>query len=154
MADVTPFLDVGQFETMFRPLSAGEKLLAETLLKASAILIRQKIADAGRDALAADDPMAILVSFEVTRDVFPAVPDLEGRTSYSITTDDRTEQGTLAAASGLLDFNERHWALLGLSATAGPHYGGMCGDFGSLGGVADYLNPYPVVVGDVGDRWA
>lgn len=139
MADVTPFLDPVQFETMFRTLSQGEKLLAETLLKAAAILIRQKVAAAGRDPLAPDDPMAILVSFEVTRNVFPAVPDLEGRTSYSITTDDRTEQGTLAAVAGLLDFDDRHWALLGLSATATPTYGGMNGDFGPLGGIPDGL---------------
>ncbi|MCP3811528.1 phage Gp19/Gp15/Gp42 family protein [Mycobacteriaceae bacterium Msp059] len=137
MADVTPFLDAAQFEAMFRPLSPGEKLLAETLLKAAAILIRQRVAAAGRDPLAADDPMAILVSWEVTKAVFPAVPDLEGRTSYSITTDDRTEQGTLASAAGLLDFDDRHWALLGLSATATPTYGGMNGDFGPLGGIPD-----------------
>lgn len=142
MADVTPFLDAAAFESMFRPLSEGEQLLAETLLKAAAIRIRQKFDDAGRPPPAADDPMAILVSFEVTRDAMPAVPDLAGRTSYSITTDDRTEQGTLSQAAGLLDFNDRHWSLLGLSGTATPHYGGMGGDFGSLGGIPDAPTMY------------
>jgi hypothetical protein len=137
MADVTPFLDATQFEAMFRTLSSGEKLLAEILLKAAAITIRDRVAAAGRAPLAPDDAMAILVSWEVTKAVFPAVPDLEGRTSYSITTDDRTEQGTLAQAAGLLDFDDRHWALLGLSATATPTYGGMGGDFGPLGGIPD-----------------
>ena len=146
MADVTPFLDPAAFEAMFRPLSAGERLLAETLLKAAAIRIRQRVADAGRDPLAADDPMAILVSFEVTRDAMPAVAELAGRTSYSITTDDRTEQGTLGQAAGLLDFNDRHWALLGLSATSAPTYGGMEGNFGPLGGIPDCVDPSPYTV--------
>ncbi|WP_431231525.1 hypothetical protein ACQ856_18355 [Mycolicibacterium psychrotolerans] len=146
MADVSPFLDVDQFEAMFRPLVGGERLLADTLLSAAAILIRREIAAAGREALAADDPMAILVSWEVTKAVLPPVPELDGRTSYSITSDDRTEQGTLAAAAGLLDFDERHWRLLGLSDTADPQFGGMDGNFGQLGCAPSF----PVVIGD---RW-
>ncbi|WAB10121.1 head-to-tail adaptor [Mycobacterium phage Gravaillia] len=147
MADVTPFLDVTQFEAMFRPLGDGERLLAETLLKAAAIRIRDRIAAAGRAPLEPDDAMAILVSFEVTRDAMPPIPEMAGRTQYSITTDDRTEQATMATAAGLLDFNERHWSLLGISATAGPEYGGMGGDFGQLG----RANPYPIVIGSDAD---
>lgn len=131
MADTTqPFLDRPTFETMFRTLTAQERVLAELSLRAASLWIDARIAEAGRPELPRDDPMAILVTFEVVRDVFPAVPQMGGRTQYTVTTDDRTESGTLADVAGLLDFNERHYQLLGLSSGVGPAYGGMGGDFG------------------------
>lgn len=132
MSDAVPFLSPVKFEAMFRPLSDGEATLAALLLRAAAIWIRARVAEAGRAALAVDDPMALLVSFEVVRDAMPPMPDKAGITQYSIQTDDRLESGTIAAAAGILDFNERHYKLLGLSFTAGPHYGGMGGDFGDI----------------------
>lgn len=142
----TPFLDRPTFEAMFRPLSAGEATLADKLLLAASQWITDRKPD-----IAPDDPMAVLVTFEVVRDAFAAVPELAGRTQYTITTDDRTESGTLAAASGMLDFNERHRMLLGLSATAGPAYGGMDGDFGGYGDVVAFPGLAAVVVGEFPD---
>lgn len=153
MADVvTPFLDRQTFETMFRTLSVPERTLAEMLLKAAAMWIDARIAEAGKPPLPRPpnaDPMAVLVSFEVVRDAMPAVPEMAGRTQYTIVTDDRTESGTINAAAGLLDFNDRHRTLLGLSATTGPQYGGMDGDFGHDYPARSYPNVSAVVVGDL-----
>lgn len=149
MADVvTPFLSRSTFEGMFRPLSAAEGTLADLLLKAAAVWINARIAEAGREPLAVDDPMAVLVSFQVVRDAMPPVPEMAGRTQYTIVTDDRTESGTIAAAGALLDFTEGMRLLLGLPATAGPAYGGMDGDFGNDYPARSYPNVGAVLIGD------
>lgn len=130
MADVTPFLSLTNFVGMFRPLSAAESVLADKVLKAVAVWIRDP---SRRPDIAADDPMAELVSFEVTRDSLPGVAgngmSLGGLTSYSVATDSRSEAGTIAELAGLLDFTDRHKELLGLATTATPTYGGMDGSF-------------------------
>lgn len=149
MADVvTPFLDRPTFEGMFRPLTSAEGTLADLLLRAAAVWINARIAEAGRVPLAADDPMAILVSFQVVRDALPAVPEMAGRIQYTIVTDDRTESGTLAAAGELLDFTDQMRLLLGLPGTAGPEYGGMDGDFGHDYPARSWPNVGAVVIGD------
>ena len=130
-AVTTPFLATNVFESMFRPLSVGERTLADKLLLAATQWIVDRRDEAGNPiVLVPPDPMGFLVCFEVVRACFPVVPDLQGRTQYTIVTDDRTETGTLASAAGLLDFDERMRVLLGLSATSGPVYGGMDANFG------------------------
>lgn len=122
MADVTPFVPIAEFEAQFRDLSAHERTLAERMLQAAAVWIRDP---ARRPDIAQDDPMAYLVSFEVVRDAMPAISgiggeSLAGHINYSRGTDARMESGTLAQVAGLLDFTDRHLELLGLSTTALP----------------------------------
>lgn len=149
MADVvTPYLNRTTFEGMFRPLSSAEGTLADLLLKAATVWINDRIAEAGRPALAVDDPMAILVSFQVVRDAMPPVPEMAGRTQYTIVTDDRTESGTISAAGALLDFTDQMRILLGLPGTAGPAYGGMDGNFGHDYPARSWPNVGAVVIGD------
>src|SRR5262245_31152627 len=127
--EIQTFLTISEFSLMFprKPLTDEETTLAAFLLQAAAVWIRNAIADAGKPALADDDPMAKLVTFEVVRDALALPGDLLGHISYQRMTDDRSEGGTLAQAAGLLDFTEKHRRMLGLSATASPEYGGFCG---------------------------
>jgi len=148
----TPFLTRTTFESMFRPLSSAEGVLADKLLLAATQWIVDQRELAGKPIVVVPpDPMGFLVCFEVVRACFPTIPELEGRTQYTIVTDDRTESGTLPSAGGMLDFDERQRQLLGLAATTGPVYGGMDGDFGGHG----YWSPpggsnfAAVVVGDL-----
>jgi hypothetical protein len=150
--EITPFLTVNDFSAMFpRQLTDQESALAVFLLEAAALWIRNAIAAAGRTPLDATDPMAKLVSFEVTRDALAVPADLLGHISYQHATDNRSEGGTLAAAGGLLDFTEKHRRMLGLSATALPQYGGFEHGFGDTRRGYHYQNTPagPVVVGAV-----
>lgn len=151
MADVeTPFLDRPTFEAMFRPLSAGERTLAERLLIAATRWIVDRRAEAGKPiTVTPPDPMGFLVTFEVVKACFPTIPDLKGHTQYTITTDDRTQSGTLTDVAGLLDFDDRQMGLLGLSANPGPEYGGMDGDFGEPYPARRMGNVAAVVIGDL-----
>lgn len=129
--DITPFLTVSDFSALFpRTLTDQESALAVFLLEAASVWIRNAIAAAGRPPLDVTDPMAKLVSFEVTRDALAVPADLLGHVSYQHATDDRSEGGTLATAGGLLDFTEKHRRMLGLSATALPQSGGFDSGFG------------------------
>lgn len=151
--DVTPFLSVGDFSVMFpRTLTDGEVTLANLLLEAAAMWIRQAISDAGKDPLAIDDPMAKLVSYEVVRDALAVPGDLAGHLTYSRATDDRSEAGTLIQAGGLLDFTDHHRRMLGLTASVLPQWGGFDSGFGELTapGLRYTNSPAgPVVVGEV-----
>jgi hypothetical protein len=150
MADVTPFLSPSEFAGMFpRTLTAAETALVGKLLTAAAMWIRERDAAAGKTERAADDPMALLVTYEVVRDAIALPGGLAGHVQYSRQTDDRIDSGTLRAdVGGLLDFNERHYMLLGLSASVGPVWGGMDGDFGEPYPSRQYGRIAAVVVGD------
>lgn len=120
--DITPFLSVTDFSGMFprQPMTDQETLLAGLLLEAAARWIRDAIAEAGKDPLAIDDPMARLVSFEVVRDALAVPGDLAGHISYQRMSDNRSEGGTLAEAGALLDFTPHHRRMLGLTESALP----------------------------------
>jgi hypothetical protein len=122
MTDVTPFLDVPTFQSMFsRQLDAAETALAAKLLQAAALWI---IDPTRRPDLAGtDDVNAQLVSYEVTRDVL--LPGQHrGQTQYLRQAGDKITSFTLAQAAAMLHFTDLHKQALGLSmvATAGAFF--------------------------------
>lgn len=149
MSNVTPFLDVTTFESMFRPLNTQERALAGLLLQAAAVYIRDPSRSPGLDS---DDPMAQLVTFQVVREAMAVPAALYGHLQYETGSDDRIESGTLAAAVDILYFTDWHRELLGLSGSAGPAGGGMNSGFPMPtaaqydGGPAGYTNGAPTLV--------
>jgi hypothetical protein len=126
MSNVTPFLDVTTFQSIFRPLSAQEQALANLLLTAAAAYIRNPTRCPNLDS---SDPMGQLVSFQVVREAMAVPADLYGHLQYETGSDDRIESGTLAAAVDILYFTDWHRELLGISGAAGPAACGMHSGF-------------------------
>lgn len=143
MSDITPFLDLTTFTGMFRPLSTAEQNLANLLLTAAAVWIRDP---SRRPDIDADDPMAKLVTFQVVRDALAVPAELVGHLAYERASDDRSEGGTLAAAGDLLDFTEWHRELLGLSGAAAPAPGGFDSGF-PMPPAWDYGGQFPAYAG-------
>lgn len=121
MPDVSPFLTVDQFQAMVpRTLDATERALADKLLVAAAIWIRDP---SRRPDIAADDVNAQLVSWDVTWAVL--LPGTHrGQTQYSRQAGDRITSFSLAQAAAMLDFTDKHKQALGMSmvATAGAFF--------------------------------
>jgi hypothetical protein len=146
MAEVTPYLSIATFTSMFRTLSPQETALATMLLRAAAAWIRREFEAAGLTPPTVDPPddMAVLVSFQVVRDALPAVEGWAGHTSYEWQTDDKREAGTLAEIAGFLSFDDSHRSLLGLPlSSADPIGGGFDSGF-------DVLADSRVLPGSVG----
>ncbi|GAC71025.1 hypothetical protein [Gordonia soli] len=119
-----PFLTVTEFEQQWRPLSESEKLYAEQLLAAAARRIRNRVPE-----IAADDPDAKLVSFQVVRSALQSdalQASTAGHSSYTRTktVGEKTESigGTLTNPDALLLFTDFHWAQLGISPNPLPRH--------------------------------
>jgi hypothetical protein len=126
MSNVTPFLDVPTFQSMFRPLSTQEQALANLLLTAATAYIRDPSRCPGLDS---SDPMGQLVTFQVVREAMAVPAQLYGHLEYRTGSDDRIEQGVLAAAVDILYFTDWHRELLGISGAAAAISGGMRSGF-------------------------
>lgn len=120
--DTTPFLTVPEFEAMIAPrsLTAGERLLVGLLVQAAADWVRDP---ARLPGLGTSDPranQAKLLTFDVVSSVLGAA-GIDPRVRQVMTqTDGRTTSITYADAARLLDFDDRHLAMLGLATTAEP----------------------------------
>lgn len=118
--DTTPFLSVDDFAGMFRPLSTAERNLVALLVQAAADWIRN---DSRLPGLLASDPLAVqakIVTFDVVSSVLgPAGTDPRVK-SHTSTVNDRTTTITYNEAASLLEFDERHLAMLGLPMTVEP----------------------------------
>ena len=120
--DTQPFLTADEFAAMIAPriLTAGERLLVELLVQAAADWIRDP---SRRPGLARTDPLAVqakLLTFDVVSSVLGAA-GVDPRVRQVMTqTDNRTTSITYADAARLLEFDERHLAMLGLSTSAEP----------------------------------
>lgn len=111
------FLEVTAFATMFgRPLRASETAVAAPLLEVVDGWIRERKPD-----LPFDDPAAILVAFEVTRDAL-----MYGKygplSSFQDTVAHRTKAGTIDAKFVERFITDRHREMLGINtvSTAAP----------------------------------
>lgn len=109
-----PFLSVPAFAAMLgRPLADGSDTVAGLAL--------QVVSDWIRDAkpnIDDHDSAALLVAFEVTRDVL-SYSDFGSLTSFSKTVGPRTKSGTIDRAAVEKFISDRHRRMLGLSARAG-----------------------------------
>lgn len=118
-----PFLEVSDFVAMFRPLSAAETAVATPLLEVASEWIR-----AHKPGIAIDDPAAIVVTFEVTRDAL-MYGKYAGLTQFQETTAHRTKAGTIDTASVEKWITDRHRRILGISVLASPAYHFPAGDY-------------------------
>lgn len=115
---VAPFLTVTDFEGMWHPLSAEQKVYAGQLLAAAARRIRRRMPQ-----IAPDDPDAKLVSFQVVRSALQSdtlLASFAGHSSYSKTVGEKTNSGKLTNPDALLLFTDYHWSQLGISNTPLP----------------------------------
>ncbi|AMS03908.1 head-to-tail adaptor [Gordonia phage UmaThurman] len=115
-----PFLTIDEFVAQWRPLSAAERVYAEQLLAAAARRIRRKV-----PGLAADDPDAKLVSFQVVRSVLEsdeARASMPGLGTFTTTVGEKTNGGKLINPDALLVFTPYHWDQLGVSSKPQPRW--------------------------------
>lgn len=120
--DTQPFLSVDEFAALIAPrqLSTGERALVGLLVQAAADWVRDPSRFPG---LPRTDPLATqakLLTFDVVSSVLgPAGVDPRVR-QVMTQTDGRTTSITYADAAALLEFDDRHLAMLGLSTNAEP----------------------------------
>jgi hypothetical protein len=120
--DTQPFLTDVEFAALIAPrqLTAGETALVKLLVQATADWIRDP---ARLPGLSRTDPLATQAKL-LTYDVVSAVISAAGvdpRVRQVMTqTDGRTTSITYADAAKLLEFDDRHLIMLGLSTTAEP----------------------------------
>ncbi|GJJ23731.1 hypothetical protein [Mycolicibacterium mageritense] len=123
--DNQPFLSADEFAALIAPrqLTAGERALVELLVQAAADWIRDPSRLPG---LLRTDPLGATQAKLITYDVVSAVLGPSGtapsdRLRQVMTqTDGRTTSLTYAEAAKLLEFDDRHLEMLGLSTTAAP----------------------------------
>jgi hypothetical protein len=108
-----PFLDVDAFAEMFRPLSDPESETAGAYLEVASNWIRDQLPE-----IAADDPAARIVVFEVTRDAL-LYGDIGPFTSFSKTMGPRSRSGTIDRGSVEKFITDRHRRMLGILLRAG-----------------------------------
>lgn len=125
-----PFLTTDQFQELYRgTLTPKQRALVDLWVQAAADWIRDPSRLPG---LRIDEPRAVqakIVTFEVVRDALgpDGVTDPRVR-SYLSTTDNRTTSITYADAAAMLEFDDHHLSLLGLSTSAAPRaqFDGFC----------------------------
>ena len=120
--DVQPFLTAAQFAELIAPraLTAGETKLVELLVQATADWIRDP---ERRPGLATNDALATqakLITYDVVNAALGAAGVDPRVRQMMATTDNRTTSITYAEAAKLLEFDDRHLMMLGLSTTALP----------------------------------
>lgn len=118
-----PFLDATAFAAMFRPLRAAEIAVATPLLQAVSDWIRDKKPD-----IAADDPAAILVCFQVVRHEL-MYGKYAGLTDFAETVGRRSMSGSISAADVDQYITDAHRTMLGISIHARPRYSFKRGDY-------------------------
>lgn len=97
---------------MFRPLTAAEQAVAEPLLELVSDWIWQH-----KPGLASNDPGALVVCFEVTREAL-LYGKYSGLSSFQETTGNRAKVGSFLEVERFV--TERHRDMLGLKRLAGP----------------------------------
>ncbi len=116
MLETTPFLTTDGFQAMFaRTLSVRERALTDLLVAAAANWIRERLPD-----LPLAHTEAKLVTYDVVAAVMRRPGDYTGFSQVTRVTDDRTLGYTLESAANMLEFEDRHYRMLGLSVTASP----------------------------------
>ena len=120
--DTTPFLTVDEFGAMIAPrvLSVGERAVVALLVQAAADWIRDPARLPGLGRMDAKATQAKLLTYDVVSSVLsPANVDPRIR-QLMTQTDNRVTSITYAAAAAMLQFDDRHLLMLGLSTTAAP----------------------------------
>lgn len=110
-----PFLSIAQFTAMFpRALTADETLVATQVLQLASNWIYNRLPN-----IASDDPAAITVTFEATRDtiLYGMVARLD---QFANITAHRTESGAVSASMVEQFITDRHARMLGISLKAMP----------------------------------
>lgn len=115
---VTLILTREAFVSMFRPLVGPEGTLADLLLEAATNRIRREFAAAGSTLDETDAEVKLVVLEVVRAAIRNAVGEYGGLSSFSVTTDDATEQRSFVNPDAALDFTEAHWRRLGLDMSA------------------------------------
>lgn len=112
MAD--PFLKVGAFAGMFRPLTDAESQVAGPYLEVVSDWIRDN-----KPGVDDDDSTAKIVVFEVVREAL-LYGDVAPLTSFSKTMGPRSRSGTFDRGVVEKFITDRHRRMLGLVVNAGP----------------------------------
>ncbi|MEW1933109.1 hypothetical protein AB0362_13050 [Rhodococcus sp. NPDC079359] len=118
MADTDTFVEVGVFESKWRPLSEFERNDAADLLAAASRIIRRK----STKPIDEDDARTVVTS--VVRDAMTS-GSMRGHSSYTKAVGPRSRAGTLTNPDGELRFLKWHCQLLGISFREMPvgHFG-------------------------------
>lgn len=110
------FITTTEVANMWRPLSGAETEFGQILIDAASNWIREK-----KPSIAADDPAAKLVVFEVVKAaLLPG--QWQGYASWSKTVGARTVAATLADPMAHLEFTDWHLRFLGISTAGSVSY--------------------------------